>query len=146
MLGSVCIISILRVTSFDYDTIGYYSYKIIETATWSSIEQSVGIICACLPTLRPFFRWLSGSLRKDTKNRDSALSDFPRQTPLSRRAPVADEESVWGLEDPPLQEEIEQVIEDQNEQDRPLSQQTMETTVSQDSLRGQPEARPESFA
>lgn len=138
--------SIPRVTSLNYDTLGYSSYKNIEPATWSSIEQSVGIICACLPTLRPLFRWLSGSVRKDTSNRDSALSDFPKQTPLSRRVAVLDEENAWGLEGPPLQEEIEEVSEDQNERARPLSQQTVETTISQDSLRGQPEARPESFA
>ncbi|KAJ5651920.1 hypothetical protein N7507_009346 [Penicillium longicatenatum] len=142
----VCFISVLRVTSFDYDTLGYSTYKNIEPATWSSIEQSVGIICACLPTLRPLFRWLSGSLEKDAKNRDSALSDFPKQAPLSRRAALVDEENAWGLEDPPVQEEIEEIVENRDGQDRPLSQQTTDTTTSQDSLRGQPEARPESFA
>ncbi|KAJ5909579.1 hypothetical protein N7504_004222 [Penicillium tannophilum] len=146
LLGTfVCVVSVLRVTSFKYDSLGYSSYKNIEPSTWSSVEQSVGIICACLPTLRPLFRWLSGSLRKGTKNRDSALSDFPKRAPLSRRVAIVDEENAWGLEDPPLQEEIEQVIEDQNEQNRPLSQQTVETTISQDSTQG-PEARPESFA
>ncbi|KAJ5769392.1 hypothetical protein N7520_003951 [Penicillium odoratum] len=133
----VCFVSIFRVISFDYDNLGDGTYKTIGPSTWSSIEQSVGIICACLPTMRPLFRWLSGSFKKDTIKRDSTLSIFPKQTILSCRAGPMDEENAWGLEEPPIQERIM----DQSEHDRSFSQQTVETSVSVDL-----QHRPESFA
>ncbi|KAF9892862.1 hypothetical protein FE257_000451 [Aspergillus nanangensis] len=66
MLGSfVCIVSVIRVTSFIVQDRQDPTYTTIDTAAWSSIEQSIGIICACLPTLRPFFRRLSGTCPTD---------------------------------------------------------------------------------
>ncbi|KAJ5718278.1 hypothetical protein N7488_003924 [Penicillium malachiteum] len=98
LLGTfVYIVSVLRVTSFDYDTLGDGSCKSIEPATWSSIEQSVGIICACLSTLRPFFRWLYDSSKNTTRKRDSALSGCSKQTPLACRGSQADEENGLGV-------------------------------------------------
>lgn len=58
---SVCIVSILRITSFNQSNQNDPTYTSIDTAMWSSIEQSVGIVCACLPTLRPLFRRLYGA-------------------------------------------------------------------------------------
>lgn len=58
---SVCIVSILRITAFNKSDPKDPTYTSIDTAMWSSIEQSVGIICACLPALRPLFRRLYGS-------------------------------------------------------------------------------------
>ena len=34
------------------------TYSTVGTVTWSSIEQGLGIVCACLPTLRPLFGFL----------------------------------------------------------------------------------------
>ncbi|KAJ5116082.1 hypothetical protein N7456_000430 [Penicillium angulare] len=160
LLGTfVCIISILRVTSFDYRNLGDGTYKNIEPATWSSIEQSVGIICACLPTLRPFFRWLYGASRKSTKNRDSGMSEFPKQ-PLACRTSQAgtavDEENALGLADLPAADEREAWKEVRRSQvqvglgnERPLSQETVGSHLSRDFRTGRIgilEPRPSSFA
>lgn len=37
------------------------TWSTVETAMWSSIEQAVSILCACLPTLRPLFSRVYGS-------------------------------------------------------------------------------------
>ena len=68
---SGCITSILRLhslyvvsktTDITYDNVG--------AATWSSVELNVGILCACLPTLRPilnkFFPRLLLSTHRNT--------------------------------------------------------------------------------
>lgn len=140
-------------TSYDYQNLGEGTYKNINPATWTSIEQSVGIICACLPTLRPFFRWLYGTSRKSAKNRDSAMSKFPRQTPLACRTP-GDEENVLRLADLPTAEEREvsseeRIQRNQSEYNRPISQETSESSISQNFRDGQIEIsapRPSSFA
>ncbi|EYE99210.1 uncharacterized protein EURHEDRAFT_541056 [Aspergillus ruber CBS 135680] len=64
--GFVCIVSVLRIIAFDFSDANDPMYSTIDTATWSSIEQSVGIICACLPTLRPMFRQLYDATRHST--------------------------------------------------------------------------------
>ncbi|KAF3762737.1 hypothetical protein M406DRAFT_18111, partial [Cryphonectria parasitica EP155] len=56
LLGSfVCVTSILRILAFRTSKQSDPTYTTIDTATWSSVEQSLGIVCACLPTLRPLF-------------------------------------------------------------------------------------------
>ncbi|KAH7350484.1 hypothetical protein BKA66DRAFT_516356 [Pyrenochaeta sp. MPI-SDFR-AT-0127] len=60
--GFVCIVSILRLQSLvaisnSLDP----TYDNPPAATWSSVETNVGIICSCLPLLRPLVnRWLPG--------------------------------------------------------------------------------------
>lgn len=54
----MCVVSILRIVAFDSSNQDDPTYTTINTAMWSSVEQSLGIICACLPTLRPLFRQL----------------------------------------------------------------------------------------
>lgn len=53
---------------------------------WSSIEPSLGIIAACLPTLRPLVRYLfpkiaftSNNKRSQYKNSEPGLSSKPRE-------------------------------------------------------------------
>ena len=141
IFDSVCIVSILRVTSFDYSNLGDGTYKNIEPATWSSIEQSVGIICACLPTLRPFFRWLYGTSRKSTRNRDSAMSEFPKQTPLACRTYHGDEENALGLVNLPAERQVSSSQGNkgkQREYNRPISQETSGSSISQNTFDEQP--------
>ena len=59
--------SIVRVTSFDQVDLDDITWTFVDVATWTAIEQSVGIICACLPTTRP----LLGSLLSNLKHRSS---------------------------------------------------------------------------
>ena len=105
--SSVCVVSIFRVTSFDFNNLNDSTYLSIGPATWSSVEQSVGIICACLPTLRPFFRWLYGASKNCTQKRDSAQSGPPSRAPLSSRVSYGDEESALELPDSSLQQQVD---------------------------------------
>ncbi len=75
-LGSVCIASILRVLAFNADQIADGTYSTVGTVTWSSVEQGLGIVCACLPTLRPLFDRIFPSFRTATNTSSShALGD-----------------------------------------------------------------------
>ena len=57
---SVCLVSILRLQSLvAISNSADPSYDNPPAATWSSVESNVGIICACLPLLRPLItKWL----------------------------------------------------------------------------------------
>ena len=70
---SVCIVSILRLQSLvAISNSTDQSYDNPAAATWSSVETSVGIICSCLPLLRPLMtKCLPGvfsSHRHDTRS------------------------------------------------------------------------------
>ncbi|KAI4654260.1 uncharacterized protein J4E78_007305 [Alternaria triticimaculans] len=58
--GFVCLVSILRLQSLvAISNSADPSYDNPPAATWSSVETNVGIICACLPLLRPLItHWL----------------------------------------------------------------------------------------
>ena len=57
---SVCIVSILRLQSLvEISNSTDPTYDNPSAATWSSVETNIGIICSCLPLLRPLLiRWL----------------------------------------------------------------------------------------
>lgn len=76
--SSVFIASILRVTSFEQLRVTDQTYTGVAPALWSSAEQSLGIVCACLPCLRPLF----GRVLSDDDDDDGASDS--RSTPLSR--------------------------------------------------------------
>lgn len=65
------------------------TYTSIDPSTWSSVEQSVGIICACLPTLRPLIRRFLGS---SGASASSPASDSQIRLP----APVDEESGIMG--------------------------------------------------
>lgn len=72
-LHSVCIVSILRLQSLvAISNSTDQSYDNPAAATWSSVETNVGIICSCLPLLRPLMtKCLPGvfsSHRHDTRS------------------------------------------------------------------------------
>lgn len=66
---STCAISVIRVKYLQQG--GDYSYENIEGSAWSVAEVCSGVICACLPTLRPLVsKWipsLSNRLHKTTR-------------------------------------------------------------------------------
>ena len=65
-IPSVCVASIIRVTTFDQFKVEDVTYTLFSPAIWSVTEQSLGITCACLPTLRPLFgRILFGKTKSD---------------------------------------------------------------------------------
>ena len=52
---SVFVASIIRVTTFEKLNPEDATYTNVTPAIWTVTEQSLGITCACLPTLRPLF-------------------------------------------------------------------------------------------
>ncbi|KKA20690.1 hypothetical protein T310_5272 [Rasamsonia emersonii CBS 393.64] len=115
----VCITSIIRLVSLKviadssdptYDNVG--------AATWSSIECNTGIICACLPTLRPlisrilprFLSSLSGSRSQSKSQSHRRLDDENnRATPTYRNngtQPSAAPEEYANAEDDEYRVEV----------------------------------------
>ena len=47
--------SILRVLAYNPQQVIDGTYSTVGTVTWSSVEQGLGIVCACLPTFGPLF-------------------------------------------------------------------------------------------
>ena len=148
-------VSVLRITSFDFNSLDNVTYVSVVPSTWSSIEQSVGNICACLPTLRPLLRWLSGSSVRSICKRGSASSDFPQRGPVSGRSSRGDvESSVDSLASPtsptPLVSLVNPVyIRGSSSQERcTIEDQNTDPWTEEESERD-PESqipRPESFA
>jgi hypothetical protein len=146
---SVCVVSVLRITSFDFPTLDNLTYVGVIPSTWSSVEQSVGIICACLPTLRPLLRLLYGSSANIIRKRATASSDFPQRGPLSGRVSQKDEEnSLDSLESPTSPMPLTSQLSPQHMRESSLQEMdTVEETPEEldgDSERYIP--RPESFA
>lgn len=117
---------------------------------WSSIEQSVGIICACLPTLRPIVRKLyykSKNTSQRTK-RESGMSDVTIKPP-TRPVSLGDEEKSIGVE-PLSPEELEARDAPSPQKARPI--QTEDTITPINSQEYHPRVlekhvpQPESFA
>lgn len=71
IITSVCIASVLRVLAFNADQIADGTFSTVGTVTWSSVEQGLGIVCACLPTLRPLFDRVFPSFRNATNTSSS---------------------------------------------------------------------------
>ncbi|KAJ4992001.1 hypothetical protein SVAN01_02596 [Stagonosporopsis vannaccii] len=77
--GFVCIVSILRLQSLvAISNSKDQSYDNPAAATWSSVETNVGIICSCLPLLRPLMtRWLPGVFSSQRRNTHSTPRIYP---------------------------------------------------------------------
>ena len=61
--GSACIASLVRVVAFGWIKSIDVTYTSVPGAIWNNIEQSIGIICASLPTTRPLFDRLLHSIK-----------------------------------------------------------------------------------
>lgn len=70
VIYSACIAGAVRLHVIrELTTSGDLSWNMSQTLVWSSIEPSIGIICACLPTIGPLIRrflpkWFGGSSLK----------------------------------------------------------------------------------
>ena len=71
--NSACVASIVRVITFNDVVLLDWTYTIVNASMWSTIEQSVGIICASLITCQPLVSRVSSFI----KNRYSAVDDHP---------------------------------------------------------------------
>ena len=76
---SACVASIVRVVAFNQVDESDITYTIVTASVWTTIEQTMGIICACLPTIRPLFSRLLSHIKnkssKGTDNSSDARSD-----------------------------------------------------------------------
>ena len=87
---STCAISVIRVKFLKQG--GDQTYENIEGSSWSITELCSGVICACLPTLRPLVSKcapaLSRRLHKSSRGyqiySDTALSQVENHTKLTR--------------------------------------------------------------
>ncbi|KAL1651842.1 hypothetical protein SLS61_005213 [Didymella pomorum] len=77
--GFVCIVSILRLQSLvAISNSTDQSYDNPAAATWSSVETNVGIICSCLPLLRPLMtKCLPGVFSSNKRNTHSTPRVYP---------------------------------------------------------------------
>lgn len=68
----------------------------MEAATWTFVEPCVGIICACLPTMRPLLRALCCSFSWSTgDSKDAPVGSNHRMQRISTSPKNANDE-VWG--------------------------------------------------
>ena len=54
--SSVCITSIIRLSTINRLSLTDQSWSYVPAAIWTSVECSVAVISACLPTMKPLFR------------------------------------------------------------------------------------------
>jgi hypothetical protein len=96
--NSVCIVSILRLQSLvSISNSTDPTYDNPAAATWSSVEINVGIICSCLPLLRPLFnRFLPGvfTSRNRIDNVDPKNYATIRSTNSRKGSPSQDDSSL----------------------------------------------------
>lgn len=86
---------------------------------WSSIEPSLGIISACLPTLRPLVRYIfpSGFGRSKNTSEFYRLQERERSQPVSDSTPrnahrgSEDSEAPFGKPGPPFSITVQQDLE-----------------------------------
>lgn len=62
-----CAASIVRVVAFNQVKTEDITYTLVTATIWTTIEQSVGIICACLPATKPLMGRLFSNIRSGGK-------------------------------------------------------------------------------
>ena len=73
----VCGTSVMRITAYHSSQLKDSTFSGVGSMTWSIVEQGVGIVCACLPTLRP--------LITSAKTRSSEIVNTKEQSTVARR-------------------------------------------------------------
>lgn len=74
----VCAISIVRISKLAVVNYDDPTWRLVDVEVWTTLENSVGITSACLPTLRPLFgRFFRGASQADSNPKESR-SDFQR--------------------------------------------------------------------
>lgn len=83
-----CAASIVRVVAFDQVKLEDVTYTLVTASIWTTIEQSIGIVCACLPTTRPLIkRFISAAKdsNEDTLDRTMKTSSMPLSNYAARQ-------------------------------------------------------------
>ena len=77
-VDSGCIVSILRLHGLYASTISQdLTYDNATAVTWSTVEFNVGIMCACIPTLRPLIKTVFPQLISTTRGGTTSSNPFP---------------------------------------------------------------------
>ncbi|KAF7587763.1 hypothetical protein BBP40_006723 [Aspergillus hancockii] len=97
LLGSfVCVASIVRIIFLGRNTHSHdATWTIAPVFVWSCVEPSIGIVCACLPTLSPLFRrcWSIIARHPGTATaKPPPMSGFNDRT---RRSRLASQSVLW---------------------------------------------------
>lgn len=71
-LHSVCVASVMRIIAYKPNQLADNTYSGVESMTWSIVEQGIGIVCACLPTLRPLLSCMYPRGSKNAKSKESS--------------------------------------------------------------------------
>ncbi|KAL6704306.1 hypothetical protein ACN47E_008370 [Coniothyrium glycines] len=87
--GVVCVVSILRLQSLvSISNSSDPTYDNPPAATWSSVEVNVGIICSCLPLLRPLMiRWLPDAMSSHKRSMKSKQKMYAMMGNGKRKGP-----------------------------------------------------------
>lgn len=86
--GSACVASIVRVVAFDWIDFNDITYTMVPATIWTAIEQSVGIISACLPTTRPLFgRLLRNIQHASGHDHEPQITGYATSIPLAHYSP-----------------------------------------------------------
>ena len=100
LIGSfVFAASIIRVTTFSKVILPDITYTLVTSSEWSTMEQAIGVICACLPVLPPLFRWMitGNSVSKASGKGSSGSSEdgkFTKNFPMVKRFRKSENETT----------------------------------------------------
>ncbi|MCJ1429126.1 hypothetical protein MMC29_007039 [Sticta canariensis] len=78
--GFVCIVSAYRVPKIGSLSLSDAAWSDVDAAVWGVVEVCVGIVSACLPTMRPLFNWVFhgfGATPKDLQGPEPDLLGSP---------------------------------------------------------------------
>lgn len=78
-----CTASIIRVVALDQIKLEDITYTLVTASIWTTIEQSIGIICACLPTTRPLIARILKGFKKSNGDGTPEQKMAPSSIPLS---------------------------------------------------------------
>ena len=88
--------SILRVLAYNPEQVVDGTYSTVGTVTWSSVEQGLGIVCACLPTFGPLFATCLRNRRSTGKSKaDSSMGMTTFRSTAGERLGPEREASLW---------------------------------------------------
>jgi len=80
LLGTfACAASVFRVITFNQVQFSDVTYTMVNVSIWSTIEISIGIICACLVTYRPLFKRMQYG-RGRTTTTATHIASYPSGT------------------------------------------------------------------
>ena len=66
----------MRIISYAPDHLKDNTYWGVGSMTWSEVEQGIGIVCACLPTLRPLLVYIYPKAAKSSKAQKGSSIDM----------------------------------------------------------------------